>query len=237
MNASAGMERLKGSRYPGRGIVIGMTPDEKHLVQIYWIMGRSPSSRNRIFVREGDGVKTDAVDTSQKVDPLTMYYPVRVAEGTHVVSNGDQTDTICEALKRGGTFEAALMTRTFEPDGPNYTPRISGIVDLKNRAHAYQIAILKTVGGDARYCSRQFFNYETAIPGVGHCMTTYIDDDQPLPSFEGEPFCVALGNDLAQTATVFWEMLDEDNRVSLLVKFIDVSSGAWALTLVNKFET
>ena len=227
-----GMDRLKSATYPGRGIVIGQTPDEGHLVQIYWIMGRSPTSRNRVFVQEGEFVKTDTVDKSQEVDPLTLYYPAKVHGNTHIVTNGDQTDTIFDALQDGGSFESALGTRTFEPDGPNFTPRISGVVDLAD-ARAYRLAIMKTVGRDERYCSRQFFDYETAVPGVGHCLTTYVDDGSPLPSFEGEPFAVELFDDIQWTADVFWDLMDVDNRVSMLVKFIGVDRSE--LIIVNKY--
>jgi len=227
----AGMDRLKNAIYPGRGIVIGQTPDGAHLVQIYWIMGRSPTSRNRVFVQEGNAVKTDTVDKTQEVDPLTMYYPVKIEGSAHIVTNGDQTDTIVDTLQNGGSFESALMTRMFEPDGPNFTPRISGIVDQSDD-QAYRLAILKTVDGDERYCSRQFFAYETAIPGAGHCVTTYVDDGSPLPAFEGEPFAVELYDNLQKTADVFWDILDEDNRVSMLVKFI--GAGKSKLVIVNK---
>lgn len=229
----AGMDRLKNATYPGRGIVIGQTPDGEHLIQIYWIMGRSPSSRNRVFVREGDFVKTDTVDKSQEKDPLTMYYPVKVHGNIHIVTNGDQTDTIADALREGASFESALMTRTFEPDGPNFTPRISGIID-QDDSQAYRLAILKTVGGDEGYCSRQFFDYETAVSGVGHCITTYVDDGSPLPSFEGEPFAVELFDDIRQTADVFWDLMDVGNRVSMLVKFIGMDKSE--VIIVNKYE-
>lgn len=235
METQAGLDRLTQAAYPGRGIAIGLTPDGTHWVQVYWIMGRSPSSRNRVFVQDGDSVKTDTVDKTQPVDPLTMYYPVNVTDGAHIVTNGDQTDTIYTALQVGSTFETALMTRTFEPDGPNFTPRISGIVDLDG-AIAYCLAVLKTVGGDERYCSRQFFTYEIGVPGVGHCVTTYVDDGSPLPAFEGEPFAVPLLDDLQQTADTYWNALNEDNRVSMLVKFIDCDSGASEMVIVNKYE-
>lgn len=228
-----GMDRLKNATYPGRGIAIGQTPDGAHMVQVYWIMGRSPSSRNRVFVQVDDAVKTDTVDKSQEVDPLTMYYPVKIEGGAHIVTNGDQTDTIADALRSGRSFESALMTRTFEPDGPNFTPRISGVVDC-NDSQAYRLAVLKTLDGDERYCSRQFFNYETAIPGVGHCITTYVDDGSPLPSFSGEPFVVELTKDLRENVDIFWDLLDEDNRVSMLVKFI--GSETSELVIVNKYE-
>jgi len=235
MRVQEGMDRIQNASYPGRGIVIGLTPDAKHYVQVYWIMGRSPSSRNRVFVQENDFVKTDTVDKTQEVDPLTMYYPVKVFGDAHVVTNGDQTDTIFDALQAGGSFESALMTRTFEPDGPNFTPRISGVVDLGDQV-AYRLGILKTVGGDEQYCSRQFFTYETAIAGVGHCLTTYVDDGSPLPSFQGEPFVVALKNDLQETVDLYWNALNADNRVSMLVKFIDRASKSAAFTIVNKYE-
>ena len=228
----ADMNRLKNATYPGRGIVIGQTPNGTSMVQIYWIMGRSASSRNRVFVRDGDAVKTDAIDKSQAIDPLTAYYPIEVWGDAHIVTNGDQTDTIAHALQNAGSFESALRTRTYEPDAPNFTPRISGLVDLGD-SHAYRLAILKTIVGDARYCSRQFFDYETAIPGMGHCITTYMDDGTPLPSFEGEPFAVNLFNDIQQTADVFWDLLDSDNRVSLLVKFICPTTSD--LVIVNKY--
>ncbi len=229
------MNRIKNASYPGRGIAIGLTPNGEHFAQVYWIMGRSPSSRNRVFVQEETFVKTDTVDKTQEVDPLTMYYPIKSLGTSHIVTNGDQTDTIHDALQNGGTFDSALMARTFEPDGPNFTPRISGVVNLEDDV-AYRLAVLKTVGGDERYCSRQFFTYETAIAGVGHCVTTDVDDGSPLPSFEGEPFVVALYDGLQETVDAYWNALNEDNRVSMLVKFIARESGASELVVVNKYE-
>lgn len=234
MHGQEGMKRIQDSSYPGRGIVIGLAPDGENFVQVYWIMGRSPSSRNRVFVQDGDFVKTDTVDKTQEVDPLTMYYPVKVVGPSHIVTNGDQTDTIADAIQGGGTFESALMTRTFEPDGPNFTPRISGVLTLGDES-AYRLGILKTVGGDERYCSRQFFTYETGIAGVGHCVTTYVDDGSPLPSFAGEPFVVPVFDTVAENADAYWEALNEDNRVSMLVKLINCESGATQLAIVNKF--
>jgi len=234
MYETDGINRIKNAAYPGRGIVIGLTQNGEHFVQVYWIMGRSPSSRNRVFVQEQTSVKTDTVDKSQAVDPLTMYYPTKTLGASHILSNGDQTDTIYDALKSGGTFESALMTRTFEPDAPNFTPRISGIVNLDDDV-AYRLAVLKTVGGNEKYCSRQFFTYETPIAGVGHCVTTYLDDGDPLPSFVGEPFAVVLTDDLQATIDAFWKALHEGNRVSMLVKFISRTSGASQVEIVNKY--
>jgi hypothetical protein len=226
---------LRESAYPGRGIVIGQTPNGKAMIQVYWIMGRSPSSRNRVFVEENGSVKTDTVDKSVPVDPLTMYYPAKSVGNCHIVTNGDQTDTICESIQSGGSFEAALNARTFEPDAPNYTPRISGAVNLDDAAHAYQLCALKTVAGNPDWCTRQYFAYETAIPGFGHCITTYSDDGDPLPSFEGEPIVVELFDDLGETCRFYWEVLNDDNKVSLLVKFIDLATNETSLEIANKY--
>lgn len=231
------LDLIEKSAYPGRGIAIGMTPDANHMVQVYWIMGRSPSSRNRVFVEEPDGVRTDTVDKSAPVDPLTMYYPVRAIGNCHIVTNGDQTDTIYVAVQLGSTFESALNTRTFEPDQPNYTPRISGVVDLDSKVSAYQLAVLKAIDHNPKYCTRHFFNYEAAIPGIGHCITTYPDDGSPLPSFAGEPLPVPMVNGLEATRDLYWNALNQDNRVSLLVKFIHTGSRESQLTIVNKYSS
>ena len=226
---------LKNNRYPGRGIVLGKSLDLRNYIQVYWIMGRSENSRNRLFVRENGSVKTEAFDKSKVTHPLLIiYYPVKAFGSCHIVSNGDQTDTILDGLKKGETFESALNTRTFEPDAPHYTPRISGIVDLKDRAHDYRLSILKPVCGHPGCCSRQFFNYEKAMPGVGHCIHTYAGDGDPLPAFTGEPYTVELFDDIDETARFYWETLNADNRISLLVKFIDAETGETDLRIVNK---
>ncbi|NIO12569.1 MAG: inosine monophosphate cyclohydrolase, partial [Xanthomonadales bacterium] len=152
----------------------------------------------------------------------------------HVVSNGDQTDTIFEAMRAGRTFEEALITRTFEPDAPNYTPRIAGVVNLNDTFHAYQLGILKTVAGSGEHCTRQFFSYEAALPGAGHCVTTYKGDGDPLPSFEGEPYLLPLGDDLQELAGRYWEALNEDNKVALAAKSIDPDTEAIEITIINK---
>jgi len=236
--AQANMQSLRGNAYPGRGIVIGLTPDSRRYVQVYWIMGRSENSRNRVFVRDGDTVRTAAHDESKLEDPSRIIYNcVRVLGRRHIVSNGDQTDTIFDALRTGETFEQALFTRTFEPDGPNFTPRIAGLVDMDDSVHAYRLAILKAVRNDGRYAVRHFFDYETAIPGVGHCVTTYAGDGSPLPAFEGEPHAVELLDDLGQVAELYWDALNEDNKVSLLAKFIDVETGAVDVKVINKLPS
>ncbi len=229
------LDRLKGSTYPGRGIVIGLTPNGEHFTQIYWIMGRSSSSRNRVFLHEGSAVVTAPVDKSQEVDPLTLYYPVKVIGDRHIVTNGDQTDTILESLEQGGSFESALETRTFEPDGPIFTPRISGITDLDD-SYAYKLSVLKTVDHNPEFGVRQYFSYEAGIRGVGHCITTYLDDGDPPPSFSGEPFCVKLFDDLDQNLESFWEILNQANKVSMLVKFIHAQSGESHLRIINQYE-
>lgn len=233
--AAANMEALARNTYPGRGIVIGLTPDGQRWIQVYWIMGRSENSRNRIFVAEGNTVRTQAWDESKVEDPsLIIYHCIRIAGRAHVVTNGDQTDTICQALASGGTFESALATRTFEPDAPNYTPRIAGIVDLGDRDTTYRLAILKAIGNVEECPARHYFTYEAGVGGLGHCITTYAGDGAPLPSFEGEPYLLPLENDAAAIAALYWRTLNEDNRISLLVKAIEPGSGETELKIINK---
>jgi IMP cyclohydrolase len=229
------LEKLKQNPYPGRGIILGLTPDGQNLVQIYWIMGRSANSRNRIFEVENGFVKTKAFDAAKVEDPsLIIYYPARHYQNCHIITNGDQTDTIYEALQSGGSFEAALTTRTFEPDAPNFTPRISGLINLDQSQFAYQLAIIKSVYGQPDDCTHQFFNYHKALPGVGHCLHTYAGDGNPLPSFSGEPYVVKLSNSLAELAAAYWQRLNSENKVSLLVKFINVHTRKTALEILNK---
>ncbi len=231
----ANLAALSANPYPGRGIVLGQTPDGRSLVQVYWIMGRSENSRNRVFFEEDGAVKTRAFDPSKVKDPsLIIYATSRVHGASHVVSNGDQTDTIRQALELGGTFEGALRTRTFEPDAPNYTPRISGMTSVGGPGVAYRLSILKPVAGDLHACVRQFFEYEQAIPGVGHCIHTYRGDGDPLPAFAGEPYPVPLANELEAIAGTFWDTLNAENRISLWVKLIGAEDGAVQTKIVNK---
>jgi IMP cyclohydrolase len=230
------MENLKNNHYPGRGIVLGMTPDGQHLVQVYWIMGRSVNSRNRIFTVENGFVKTKAFDEAKVEDPsLIIYYPARHYRNAHIITNGDQTDTVFEALQNGGSFESALTTRTFEPDAPNFTPRISGIIDLDRPQYAYQLAIVKTtIGNQPDYSTHQFFNYDHALAGVGHCLHTYAGDDNPLPAFSGEPYPIRLFNTVAETAACYWSLLNPENKIALLVKYINITAKTVELTILNK---
>ena len=236
MNHTSQIDRIRNATYPGRGIVIGQSPDQSRILQVYWIMGRSEGSRNRIFIHEKDTVRTWAFDESIVPDlSLVVYHPIRIHGACHIVTNGDQTDTIVDHLSQGGTFESALDTRSFEPDPPILTPRISGIVDLDDENVAYRLAVLKTVGKSADHPTRHYFTYERFLPGYGHCITTYDDDGDPVPSFSGEPYLVELTNDPNETAQIFWDALDEDNRVSLLVKSIR-ADGSSDIILINKHQ-
>jgi IMP cyclohydrolase len=235
-SAEQNMESLKQNAYPGRGIVIGQAPDGQSLVQVYWIMGRSENSRNRIFIMEDNGfVRTEAKDPAKLIDPsLIIYYPVKALNGSHIVTNGDQTDTIYDTLSEGGTFEQALTTRTYEPDGPNFTPRISGLIELNNKDCAYKLSILKSNSGSEAQTQRHFFHYEQGLPGFGHLIHTYEGDGNPLPSFKGEPVIVPLYNDIDQTASAYWERLNADNKLSLLVKSIRLDNGQTDMRIINK---
>lgn len=228
-------QQLKENAYPGRGIVIGRSEDGKSAVTAYFIMGRSENSRNRVFVEEGEGIRTQAFDPSKMKDPsLIIYAPVRVLGNKTIVTNGDQTDTIYEGMDRQLTFEQSLRARAFEPDAPNYTPRISGILHVENGAFSYALSILKSADGDPAQCNRFTFAYSDCLPGQGHFIHTYMHDGNPLPSFTGEPRPVAIPNDIDAFTRLLWQSLNEDNKVSLFVRFIDIASGAHESRIVNK---
>lgn len=228
-------ELLASKSYPGRGIVIGLTEDGEHLAIAYFIMGRSENSRNRIFVEDGDGIRTKAWDESKMKDPsLIIYAPVRVLRDTTIVTNGDQTDTVYEHLKKGLTFEQALETRRFEPDPPNYTPRISGIAEVRKGKAFYKLSILKSADGDPGSDRRFTYSYSPARSGEGHFISTYIDDGNPLPSFSGEPVSVAIGNDQETFTQGIWKSLDSSNKVSLFTRFIDLKSGKAETRIINR---
>lgn len=230
--------QLKENAYPGRGIVLGMTSDSRYMVQVYWIMGRSENSRNRVFVKENGFVKTKAFDEKKCTDPsLIIYYPVKQIGSSHIVTNGDQTETIYEKIKGMGSFEDAMKERTFEPDKPNYTPRISGIIDLADPHSVYKLAILKTVDNQEEYGQKNVYAYQKAIPGYGHLITTYQSDGNPLPSFSSDPLLVPLENCPHKTAEMYWNALNHENKVSLLVKFIDVKTGEFQIVIKNKLSS
>lgn len=232
-------ELLHQNSYPGRGIVIGRSADGTKAVTAYFIMGRSENSRNRIFAEEGQGICTQAFDPSKMKDPsLIIYAPVRVYGNKTIVTNGDQTDTIYEGLDHQLTFEESLRSREFEPDAPNYTPRISGVMHVEGGKFNYALSILKSDDGDPSSCLRYTFAYNDPKPGTGRFVHTYMGDGNPLPSFEGEPERLEFDNGMTVSADCFanriWAALNEDNKVSLFVRFIDIQTGAAESRIINK---
>ena len=228
-------KELGATTYPGRGIVIGRSKDGKKAVTAYFIMGRSANSRNRVFVEDGEGIRTQAFDPSKLEDPsLIIYAPVRVLGNKTIVTNGDQTDTIYELMDKQQTFEQALRTREFEPDAPNYTPRISGIMHIDKGEFNYAMSILKSNNGNPDACNRYTFAYSNPVAGEGHFIHTYMGDGNPLPSFEGEPTWVDIDGDIDTFTKMVWENLNEDNKVSLFVRFIDIETGNYESRIVNK---
>ena len=228
-------QELKENSYPGRGIILGKTPDGTKAVAAYFIMGRSENSRNRIFVEDGEGIRTQAFDPSKLVDPsLIIYAPVRVLGNKTIVTNGDQTDTIYEGMDKQLTFEQSLRSREFEPDGPNYTPRISGIMHIENGKYNYAMSILKSSDGSPESCHRYTFAYENPKAGEGHFIHTYQCDGNPLPSFEGEPKRIQIPDDMEAFTTLLWNSLNEDNKVSLFVRYINIQTGTYETKIVNK---
>lgn len=226
---------LSATLYPGRGIVIGRTPDGKKAAIAYFIMGRSANSRNRIFVEDGEGIRTEAFDPSKLEDPsLIIYAPVRVLGNETIVTNGDQTDTIYELMDKQFTFEQALRTREFEPDAPNYTPRISGVLHFDNGSYNYAMSILKSNNGNPDACNRYTFAYSNPVAGEGHFIHTYMGDGNPLPSFEGEPVLVDIPNDMNEFADTVWNNLDGENKVSLFVRYINIEDGTYESKIINK---
>ena len=227
-------KELAENSYPGRGIVIGQSEDGRFAAIAYFIIGRSVNSRNRVFVEDGEGLRTRAFDPGKLSDPsLVIYAPVRVLGNATVVTNGDQTDTVYDFMKEGKTFEEALCTRTFEPDAPNYTPRISGVVERTDGAFTYKLSILKSGDGDPDAPERFFFAY-TPKAGKGHFLHTYRCDGNPIPSFDGEPTPVKIEGDLDAFTRLVWESLNEDNKVSLFTRFINLETGEWESRIVNK---
>ena len=228
-------QELQENAYPGRGIVLGRSEDGTKAVAAYFIMGRSENSRNRIFVEEGEGIRTQAFDPSKLTDPsLIIYAPVRVLGHRTIVTNGDQTDTVYEGMEKGLTFEQSLRSREFEPDAPNYTPRISGLMELENGGYSYSLSILKSNNGDPACCNRYTFSYENCAAGEGHFIHTYLHDGNPLPSFEGEPKLVAIPDDMEKFTNMLWNNLNPENKVSLFVRYIDIATGRYETVIKNK---
>lgn len=227
-------QALSGNQYPGRGILLGKTPDGAFGMIAYFIMGRSENSRNRVFVRDGDGLRTQAFDPSKLSDPsLIIYAPVRVIGPELIVTNGDQTDTVHEFLRRGETFEDALRSRSFEPDEPNFTPRISGLMKAEPD-FSYRLSILKSAGGNPSSVQRMFFEYENPVAGQGHLIHTYRCDGNPIPSFEGEPVPVSVPQQPEEFTERIWNSLNEENRVSLFTRCIRLADGTSETRIINK---
>ncbi len=226
-------EKLANNTYPGRGIVLGMTPDGKHSVAAYFIMGRSVNSRNRVFVEEPDGIRTEAYDPSKLEDPsLIIYHPVRELDGSLIVTNGDQTDTIWNFFKEGRPFVQALRTREFEPDGPNWTPRISGVITPDG---SYKLSILKAADAEGSACVRNFYEYP-ALPGLGHFIHTYVCDGNPIPTFQGEPERVAVCDDIDAFTKELWDNLNADNKISLFVRYTNLETKTFTQRILNKHQ-
>ena len=227
-------EKLKDNTYPGRGIVLGVTPDSKKAVAAYFIMGRSVNSRNRVFALESDGIRTEAFDPSLMKDPhLIIYHPVREAGCGLIVTNGDQTDTIWEYTAKGESWESALRTRCFEDDGPNWTPRISG---LQAGDGSYKMSILKSNDPEGTDCARFFYEYP-AKAGLGHFLHTYVCDGNPvIPTFQGEPERVSIPQDIEAFTAELWENLNDANKISLFVRYTDLATGEKEQRIINKHQ-
>lgn len=224
-------QSVSGNPYPGRGIILGLTPDGKKSALAYFIMGRSENSRNRVFTETPDGIKTEAFDPSKLADPsLIIYHPVRFLGRGVIVTNGDQTDTIREYLERGLTFDQALSTREFEPDGPNWTPRISGLLSPDG---SYKLSILKSADAGGTACARYTFSYP-GIKGVGHFIHTYLTDGDPIPTFTGEPERVSIPDGIDELTDELWNNLDEKNKISLYTLYTDLATGGREYRLINK---
>lgn len=228
-------DTLSKNQYPGRGIIVGKSADSKYAVVAYWIMGRSENSRNRVFVQDGEGIRTQAFDPSKLTDPhLIIYSPARVLENRTIVTNGDQTDTIYDGIKKGLTFEQSLRSREFEDDAPNYTPRISSMLEVEKGEFKFSMSILKSDGGDGERCNRFTYKYDNPKEGIGRYIHTYMENGNPLPSFEGEPEIVELAGNIDELTDRIWNNLNEDNKVSLFVRYIDIATGKTESRIVNK---
>ena len=228
-------DELKSNAYPGRGIIIGKSEDGKSAVTAYFIMGRSVNSRNRIFVEDGKGIRTQAFDPSKLSDPsLIIYAPVRVLGNKTIVTNGDQTDTIYNGMDYQLTFEQSLRCRDYEPDAPNYTPRISGVLHIEDGRYNYAMSIIKSNNGNPDSCNRYTFAYEEPIGGEGRFILTYMCDGEPLKSFEGEPKLIGIDDDIDKFSKLLWTSLNDENKVSLFVRYIDIETGKYESRIFNK---
>lgn len=228
-------EYIAGNPYVGRGIIIGRTPDAKKAVTAYFIMGRSANSRNRVFEEVKDDVMIKPFDESKVEDPsLIIYHPLRVDDKKIIITNGDQTDTIRDFMKTGMCFQCALRTRSFEPDAPNWTPRISGLVDIEDD-FTYKMSILKSANAEGTSCNRYFFEYE-GLAGQGHFIHTYMTDGNPIPTFIGEPKRLLISDDIEELTSEIWENLNEENKISLYVRYTDIKTGEYDKRIINKWR-
>lgn len=229
-------KELASCEYPGRGIVAGKSADGKYAVSAYFIMGRSASSRNRVFVEHGEGIRTEAFDPSTLLvaPELIIYAPVLVLGHNTIVTNGDQTDTIFDGLTDGKTFEESLRERKYEHDAPNYTPRISSLLHVENKEFDYSLSILKSQNGNPDVCERHTYTYDVAVAGQGHYIHTYMGNGNPLPSYEGEPTPVTISGDIDEFTNMVWTNLNDDNKVSLFVRYIDIATGKYETRIINK---
>ena len=229
-------ELLAGNPYPGRGIVIGKSADGTHAAIAYFIMGRSENSRNRIFEKTEDGIRTKAYDESKLSDPsLIIYHPVRREGDKLIVTNGDQTDTVRDGLRAGKDFRVSLQSREFEPDGPNWTPRISGMLTFAGEDFTYAMSILKSADAEGTACNRFTYDY-APLKGLGHFIHTYVTDGNPIPTFQGEPERVAIGNSMEEFTDMIWSNLNEANKISLYINWIDLKTGEEKVTIINKHQ-
>ena len=227
-------KELQSNSYPGRGIIIGKSADGSKAVTAYFIMGRSENSRNRVFVEEGEGIRTQAFDESKLTDPsLIIYAPVRVLGNKTIVTNGDQTDTVYDGMDRQLTFEQSLRSREFEPDAPNFTPRISGMLTFGENDFKYEMSILKSLDENGSDCARYTFSYPSKA-GLGHFIHTYVTDGNPIPTFQGEPERVVIPDSIDEFADEIWNYLDENNKISLYVRYTDLTDGSYEEKLINK---
>ena len=233
-NVSPISELLSGNPYPGRGIVIGKSEDGKNAVFAYFIMGRSENSRNRVFTERDGAVFTEPYDYAKVSDPsLIIYAAVREFENKLIVTNGDQTDTIYDFISRGSDMRAGLRTREFEPDAPNLTPRISGVMTFSEGDFSYEMSILKSIDAEGSECARYFYEYPSRC-GLGHFIHTYVTDGNPIPTFQGEPERVEIPSDIDAFTSSIWQSLDENNKISLYVRYVNLESGKAESRMINK---
>jgi len=230
--------KLQGNTYPGRGIVLGASPNGQYAVQVFWTMGRSANSKKRVIAIDTDGiVKTIPTTTDELIKPDLVIYPLAAeADGLYVISNGSQTTDICADIAGGASLEQALDKWRFEHDEPIYTPRITGVGHVKNGAHSYQLCIVKPYQNNPDYCLRQVFSYDRALAGQGHCIHTYAENGNPCPSFSGEPFCTPLFDDIDETLAHYWSVLPQDYIVGMIVKFIDIQTGKTKIAIRNAIQ-